>query len=111
MPDDAIYFCIARAIEKRHGGFHAPETLYAVGLGCKVEYADKLVYADGLDLARTKPVPIGTNCRVCNRPDCEQRAFPSVRRPLEIDENVRRVAFYAVGAAPGAARFEEEEDS
>ncbi|HMV66747.1 MAG TPA: short-chain fatty acyl-CoA regulator family protein [Myxococcota bacterium] len=96
MPDGAVYFCIARTVEKRHGGYKAPETLYAVGLGCRVEYAPRLVYADGVDLARAEVVPIGTNCRVCDRLDCEQRAFPSLRHALELDENVRRIAFYGM---------------
>lgn len=97
MPDGHVYFCIARTVEKRHGGYKAPETLYAVGLGCKVEFAPRLVYADGVDLERAEVVPIGTNCRVCDRLDCEQRAFPSLRHALELDENVRRIAFYGMG--------------
>jgi predicted transcriptional regulator/DNA-binding XRE family transcriptional regulator len=101
MPDQAVYFCIARTIEKRHGGFRAPETLYAVGLGCRVEHAHRLVYSDGVDLNRAEIVPIGTNCRVCDRLHCEQRAFPSLRHRLELDENVRRISFYAMDKDQG----------
>jgi hypothetical protein len=34
-------------------------------------------------------------CRLCERTDCEQRAFPSLRHPLRIDANVRGVSLYA----------------
>ena len=43
--------------------------------------------------------PIGVSCRVCDRQDCEQRAFPSLSTPLRLDENVRGAGFYA--ATPG----------
>ncbi len=95
MPDGATYFCIARTVHKRHGGYRSPESVYAIGLGCTLEEAKELVYADGLDLKSAEVVPIGTNCRVCERLDCEQRAFPSLKVPLLLDENVRRIAFYA----------------
>lgn len=40
-------------------------------------------------------MPIGVTCRLCERMDCEQRAFPSSRHPLRINENVRGLSFYA----------------
>lgn len=95
MPDGKRYFCLARTVTRRHGGFHSPETLHAIGLGCLAEHAHRLVYADGLDLDRAELVPIGTNCRICERDTCEQRAFPSIRQPLRLDEHERRIAFYA----------------
>jgi hypothetical protein len=39
-------------------------------------------------------VPVGVTCRSCERTDCEQRAFPSLRQPLAIDENVRGLSLY-----------------
>ena len=39
-------------------------------------------------------VPIGITCRLCERTDCEQRAFPAIHRKLGIDENVRGASFY-----------------
>ena len=39
-------------------------------------------------------VPIGITCRLCERMDCEQRAFPAIHRKLGIDENVRGASFY-----------------
>lgn len=97
MPDGARYFCLARTITRRHGGYNEPESVHAVGMGCRVEHAHRLVYADGVDLEHAEPVTIGVNCRLCERSACPQRAFPAVRHALTLDENVRRMAFYAVG--------------
>lgn len=95
MPDGARYFVIARTVHKRQGGYNATETVHSIELGCRLEHAHRLVYADGLDLDALDVVPVGINCRVCERAECEQRAFPSVRHALALDENVRHAAFYA----------------
>ncbi|HVT02065.1 MAG TPA: short-chain fatty acyl-CoA regulator family protein [Thermoanaerobaculia bacterium] len=104
MPDGTAYFCIARTIRKTYGGYGAPTTLMAVGIGCHVREARKLVYADGMDLGNLDTaVPIGTTCRLCERFDCEQRAFPSLEHGLKVDENVRGVSFYTQPGAAAAA--------
>lgn len=96
MPDGTAYFCIAQTVRKIFGGFNAPDTLMAVGIGCNVREARKLVYADGYNLENLDAaVPIGTTCRLCERIDCEQRAFPPLQYGLSIDENVRGASFYA----------------
>jgi predicted transcriptional regulator len=93
-----MYFCLARTIQKDSGGYHAQQPVQAIGLGCQVADARELVYSDGIDLADpARIVPVGVTCRTCERPDCEQRAFPSLRQPLLIDENVRRLSLYAGG--------------
>ncbi len=95
MPDETTFFCVARTVRDNSGGFHAPHALHAVGIGCDVRYAPELVYADGIDLENPKTsVPIGVACRVCERADCEQRAFPRLMEPLRVDENVRGRSFY-----------------
>lgn len=96
MPDGTTYFWIARTLRKDTGGYHAPQTVLAIGLGCDVKYAKQLVYSDGVDLDnREAIVPIGTTCRLCERMDCEQRAFPALQHPLRVDENVRGISFFA----------------
>ncbi len=95
MPDGTAYFCIARTIRKSYG-YASGDALMAVGIGCPVRDARKLVYADGYDLANLEAaVPIGTTCRLCERLDCEQRAFPPMQHGLKVDENVRGRSFYA----------------
>jgi predicted transcriptional regulator/DNA-binding XRE family transcriptional regulator len=96
MPDGTAYFCVARTVRKNYGGYRTPDTLMAVGIGCSMRDARKLVYADGYDLENIDyAVPIGTTCRLCERLDCEQRAFPPLQYGLTIDENVRGASFYA----------------
>jgi predicted transcriptional regulator len=96
MPDGAAYFCIARTLQKDSGGYHAQQPVMAIGLGCRLEHAKKLVYSDGIDLENADTfVPVGVTCRLCERTDCEQRAMPSMTHPLAVDENVRGVSLFA----------------
>ena len=100
MPDGTAYFCVARTIRKSFG-FAAGDAMMAVGIGCPVPEAKKLVYADGYDLDNLNAaVPIGTTCRLCERLDCEQRAFPPLQYGLAVDENVRRRSFYVPADVP-----------
>jgi predicted transcriptional regulator/transcriptional regulator with XRE-family HTH domain len=95
MPDGTAYFCVARTIRKSYG-FSSGDALMAVGIGCPVRDARKTVYADGYDLDNLDAaVPIGVTCRLCERTDCEQRAFPPLQYGLTVDENVRGRSFYA----------------
>lgn len=89
MPDGARYVSIAKGVVKPSGTYLQPDRRYALGLGCEVQYADSLVYAQGLDLDGP-PAPIGISCRICERDDCSQRAFPPVDRTFEVFENERR---------------------
>lgn len=95
MPDNGEFFCIARTIQKDSGGYHQQPPIQAIGLGCKLEHARELTYAAGINLDDpTIVVPVGVTCRTCERSDCAQRALPSVRHPLHIDDNVRRLSLY-----------------
>jgi len=89
MPDGRVYLWIARTVSHRTGGFGSSEKNFAVAMGCDVEHAHRLVYAQGLDLSDPAvPMPIGMGCRVCERVRCSQRAFPYIGRELKIDEDV-----------------------
>ena len=94
--DGATYFCIARTIHKDSSGYHAQQPVQSIGLGCRIEHAREMVYSDGIDLESAhSATPVGVTCRLCERSDCEQRAFPSIHHPLQVDENVRGVSLYA----------------
>ncbi len=97
MPDGIAYFCLARTIHKDSGGYHAQQPVMAIGLGCQAQYAREMVYSDGVALEPEMATPVGVTCRLCERESCEQRALPSLRRPLHIDENVRGLSLYAMG--------------
>lgn len=95
MGDGAVYFCVARTVQRATGGYHQPHVIHSIGIGCEVSYARQMVYADGIDLDNTDAaIPVGVTCRTCEQRACEQRVFPSVSQPLQIDENVRGRAFY-----------------
>ncbi len=88
MPDGRVYLWIARTVFHQAGGFGQPGKEFAVALGCDVEHAHRLVYARGLDIRNPdNPTPIGMGCRVCERTQCAQRAFPYIGRELDINEN------------------------
>lgn len=96
MPDGVAYFCIARTIRSDRGGYNVPHAMHAIGMGCEITHAKHMVYSDGMDLHNEDAIiKVGVTCRLCDHPDCEQRAFPSIRNPLRIQENVRGVSFYA----------------
>lgn len=98
MPDGRTYLWVARTITHGMGGYGMPDKTFAVALGCDLRHADRLVYSKGLDL--TDPdaaTPIGLGCKVCERDNCPQRAFPAIGRPLVIDEKRRDFAPYAMG--------------
>jgi hypothetical protein len=102
MPDGRTYLWIARCISRQRGGFGAPGRTFAVALGCDVRHAHRLVYATGLDLNDpAAATPIGAGCKVCDRENCAQRAFPAVGRDLQVDENLRQFAPYANAAQVG----------
>lgn len=96
LPDGTTFFCVARTVEKPGGGFHAPSGHMAVVLGCDIARAAEIVYADGLDLARPEVArEIGVGCRLCERADCRQRAFPPLQHRLVVDEAVKGPSAYA----------------
>jgi hypothetical protein len=70
--------------------------MQAIEIGCALDHAREMVYSDGIDFDNAQlATPVGVTCRLCERTDCEQRALPSMKVPLRVDENVRGVSFYA----------------
>ncbi|WP_137129442.1 XRE family transcriptional regulator [Rhizobium sp. FY34] len=96
-PDGVRYLCLATQITKGSGGFHAVQPRYALALGCEISYADSFVYADDLDLAnRAAFEPIGISCRICERPNCPQRAMPPLKSRLAVDHDNRSIVPYRI---------------
>ncbi|KPF64309.1 helix-turn-helix domain-containing protein [Porphyrobacter sp. AAP60] len=94
-PDGERYVSIAKGLVKPSGRFDRNPRRYAVALGCEVKHAGEFVYADGLDLASPRAVtPIGVSCRICPRPDCEQRAYPPNDQQIAVHHWHRRVVPY-----------------
>lgn len=88
MPDGRTYLWIARTVGSGNVSYSTPGKTFAVGLGCDIRYAPRLVYSRGLDLSDPQAATaIGAGCKVCERAACPQRAFPAIGRTLKIDEN------------------------
>lgn len=86
MPDERTYFWIARTTTTEPSHYLGPDKSFAIGLGCDVAHAGKLIYSVGIDPTNTESiVPIGAGCKICDRPACPQRAFPYLGRPVYVD--------------------------
>lgn len=99
MPDGRNYLWVARTVELRAARYGQPGKTFAIGLGCELRHAHRLVYSEGLDLSgdpNTAATPIGAGCRVCERDNCPQRAFPALGRALDLDEHRSTVSPYLV---------------
>jgi predicted transcriptional regulator/transcriptional regulator with XRE-family HTH domain len=96
MPDGRSYMWVARTVERRASRYGQSGKTFAIGLGCEVRHANRLVYSRGLDLSSDSATPIGAGCRVCERDNCPQRAFPALGRALDIDEHRSTVSPYLV---------------
>ncbi len=97
-PDGVRYLCLARDVSKPGGGFRAPVRRYAIGLGCEIAHAGRLVYADDLDVRNDAAYqPIGIACRICPRRDCAQRAVPPLEHGVSVDPDRRGLLPYDIG--------------
>ncbi len=93
-PAGERWFTLSRTVRRVSGLQTGLEDELAIGLGCELEHADRLVYARGLDMRRPVVTAIGPACRICERPDCAQRAAPPVTRPLVVDEIAKSISPY-----------------
>ena len=97
MPDGSTFLTIARTVDPILGGHHGRQPRLAVAMGCDMAQAKHLVYGDAMDLKnRQAATDVGVSCRVCERLDCSQRAHPPLNHRLRLDENVRRIAPFAI---------------
>jgi len=90
MPDGTAFISVASTVTAPGGGHGQPPQQFAVAIGCEIRHAAQIVYADGIDLKnREIAMPIGINCRLCERLDCSQRAHPPLNYKLVVDDHVR----------------------
>jgi XRE family transcriptional regulator, fatty acid utilization regulator len=88
MPDGRTYLWVARQIAGANKGFSTTRKEFAVGVGCDLDQAHRLVYSDGLDLTAGTGTPIGPGCITCPRDKCPQRAFPFEGGTVTVDVNI-----------------------
>jgi predicted transcriptional regulator/DNA-binding XRE family transcriptional regulator len=93
-PDGQRFFTISRTIERPIRPDLNDDALLAVGLGCDVKHANRIAYADGLDLLNTPATPVGPACAICPRLQCAYRATPPAGHMLAVEENRKSISPY-----------------
>jgi len=90
MPDGTRYFTVNRTVDRPVLGRTTQDNRLAVTLGCAIEHAAKVVYAQPFQLGEPGLfIPIGINCRLCPRQHGSQRAHQPAHLELPIDEHKR----------------------
>jgi predicted transcriptional regulator len=92
--DGQRYFTVSRTVNRSAAAHSGEDTDLAIGMGCELKYAEKLVYARGLDLQNPAVTPIGPACRICERPACPQRAAQPISRTLMVDDFTKSISPY-----------------
>lgn len=93
--DGIRYVSMAKGLVKPSETYTRPARRYAVALGCEEANASEFIYADALGTGGLA-TPIGTSCRICLRPDCDQRAFPPAASAISVDPDRRGPVPYSV---------------
>jgi len=94
-PGGQRFFTLARTLDR---GLRAHAdgawSEQAVGLGCELKHAGRLIYARGIDLNNPNAVETGPMCRLCERPNCRERAAPPAVKTLKVDEWIKGVTAF-----------------
>jgi len=75
FPNGNRFLFIAKAVPKGNPGFEKSRNFISIMLACEITDSAQTVYAKGIDTSsRGTPDPVGPNCRICTRNQCEYRA-------------------------------------
>ena len=96
-PDGQRFFTVSRAVERAVRLDPRENSQLAIGLGCDLRHAARILYSDGLDLTDPYVTPIGPACAICPRVRCPQRAAPPAGRTLMVDEMRKTISPYPFG--------------
>jgi predicted transcriptional regulator/DNA-binding XRE family transcriptional regulator len=94
MPDASQYFVFARTVDRPTFARHAQDNRLAVAMGCTIEHAADIGYAEQFTVTGARMTPIGINCRICPRANCDQRAHHAAILSQPIDERRRGATRY-----------------
>lgn len=94
MPDSSQYFVFARTVERPIFTRHGQDNRLAVAMGCTVDHAAAIGYAEGVSLGSASVTEIGINCRICPRANCDQRAHHASILTAPVDERRRGATRY-----------------
>ncbi|MGV8950900.1 MAG: helix-turn-helix domain-containing protein [Cypionkella sp.] len=94
MPDRSQFFVFSRTVERPTWERHAQDNRLAVAMGCAIQYAPDLGYAESFSVAGARMTQIGINCRICPRANCDQRAHQAAILTQPVDTLRRGVTRY-----------------
>ncbi len=95
MPDKSQYFVFSRTVDRPTWIRHSQDNRLAVALGCTIDHATAIGYAEAFSMQGARMTAIGINCRICPRANCDQRAHQAVILTQPVD-----------AARRGATRFD-----
>lgn len=93
-PDSQRYFTLSRTVSRIATSYSGDDSELAIGMGCELKFAERLVYARGIDLRDPVATAIGPACRICERPACKQRAAEPINRTLMVDDFTKSISPY-----------------
>lgn len=96
MPDRSQFFVFSRTVDRPTWARHTQDNRLAVAMGCAVQYAPEIGYAESFSMSEARLTQIGINCRICPRANCDQRAHQAVILTQPVDALRRGVTRYDV---------------
>lgn len=97
--DGARYFTVATTVRRPVAAFtEGGDSDLAIGVGCELKYSPRLVYARGLPVDGGPATQVGPVCRLCERPNCRERAAAPAARTLTIEEWSKSLSPYPFSA-------------
>jgi predicted transcriptional regulator/DNA-binding XRE family transcriptional regulator len=93
-PDGQRYFTLSRTVARIATPYAGDDSELAIGMGCELKFAERLVYSRGIDLREPAVSAIGPACRICERPACPQRAAEPINRTLTVDDFTKSISPY-----------------
>lgn len=79
--DGRSYLTFARTVTGPALSFNDLPPIHSIAMGCPIDHAPEIVYADKLDLD-AEPTQIGLSCYLCDWAECRSRAFPPLKHRL-----------------------------
>jgi predicted transcriptional regulator/transcriptional regulator with XRE-family HTH domain len=98
-PDGQRYFTLSRTVSRIATAYAGDESELAIGMGCELKFAERLVYSRGIDLRDPMATAIGPACRICERSACKQRAAEPINRTLTVDDFTKSISPYPFAAS------------
>lgn len=96
MPDRSQFFVFSRTVDRPTWARHAQDNRLAVAMGCAIQYAQDIGYAEGFSMTEARMTEIGINCRICPRARCDQRAHQAAILTQPVDALRRGVTRFDV---------------